>query len=271
MPKISCIMSTYNSQEYLDIAIDSILNQTFKDFEFIISDWWSTDKTKEIIKQYVRNDKRVKFIDNDKNLSNCACLQQCLKIAKWDYIAIMESDDISYPERFELELEAFDKDKDLYLVWGYWNIIDEKWDRKYDYYVCTDPDEIRKRSLFQTQFNTPWVMFKKELWSYFDNMKYPYIWDTDLYLNTIFSNKKCINITKLVIKKREIDTSLSYRKFLLLWKQYLLFKLQIIYKYKVYKENKFIAFQVIRNELKSLLYRYIIRHIINVYKICFKK
>lgn len=252
-PKISCIMAVYNTEKYLDEAIQSILNQTYTDFEFIISDDWSTDKSKEIIKKYAEQDKRIRFLDNKKNRGIFPNLNDCINNAKWDYIAIMESDDVSYPDRFELELKAFNDDKDLFLVWWDWNIIDEKWNRKYDWITSKSFYEIKNRCLFETPFNTPWIMFRKELWMLFKYIEYPYLWDNDLYLNTIFSGKKCINISKFVIKKRELNTSLFYRKYFKIASQHLLLRLNIAKKYKVYKEHRFIYFQIIWNEFMDFL------------------
>ena len=274
-PKISCIMSVYNTEKYLDECIQSILNQTYTDFEFIISDDWSTDKSKEIIRKYAKKDKRIVFLDNKENRWIVANLNDCIDKAKWDYIAIMESDDVSYPERFELEIEVFEKDPDLYLVWWYWNIIDENWDRKYDWITIENFEEIKKRCLFETPFNTPWIMFKKELWMHFKNIKYPYLWDNDLYLNTIFLNKKCINIPKFVIKKRELSTSLFFRKYLKIAKQHLLLRLYVAYKYNVYKTNKLIFLRIIWNEFKGIVGYYakklwVYEYVVKIYRFLFK-
>ena len=277
-PKISCIMAVYNTEKYLDEAIQSILNQTYTDFEFIISDDWSTDKSKEIIKKYTEKDKRIIFLNNKVNRWIMPNLIDCINNAKWDYIAIMESDDISYPERFELELKAFNDDKDLFLVWWYWNIIDEQWNRKYDRITIENYEEIKRKCLFDTPFNTPGIMFKSTLWAYFKSIKTSYVRDNDLYLNTIFSGKKCINIPRFIIKKRELGNSLYYRKFLKIRKHHLLLRLGIVHKYKVYKEQKFIYFKVIINEIKTILYNYylittkklwIYKYISRLYHLCF--
>lgn len=226
-------------------------NQTYTDFEFIISDDWSTDKTKEKTKSYAKKDKRIVFLDNKINRWITPNLIDCINKAKWDYIAIMESDYVSYPERFKLEIEVFEKDPKLYLVWWYWNIIDENWDRKYDWITIENFEEIKKRCIFEIPFNTPWIMLKKELWMHFKYIEYPYLWDNGLYLNTIFSGKKCINIPNFIIKKRELESSLFHRKYFKIQFQHLLLRLSIAFKYKVYKNNIFIFFQIVRNELMN--------------------
>ncbi len=102
-------MSAYNSEKYVAEAIESILNQTFKDFEFIIVNDGSTDKTVEIIKKYAKSDERIKFIDNKKNAGIVAALNQGLDFCHGEYIARMDSDDISLPERFEKQAKYMDK------------------------------------------------------------------------------------------------------------------------------------------------------------------
>lgn len=107
-PKISVLMSAYNSEKYVAEAIESILNQTFKDFEFIIVNDGSTDKTAEIIAQYAKSDKRIKFIDNKNNAGIVAALNQGLDFCNGEYVARMDSDDISLPERFAKQVKYMD-------------------------------------------------------------------------------------------------------------------------------------------------------------------
>ena len=98
-PKISVIMSVYNGDKYVHKAIKSILNQTFTDFEFIIIDDGSTDGTFEIINSFVQTDDRIRFISR-KNKGLVSSLNECLSLAKGQYIARMDADDISIKTRF---------------------------------------------------------------------------------------------------------------------------------------------------------------------------
>ena len=101
-------MSAYNSEKYIGAAIESILNQTFTDFEFIVINDGSTDKTPEIIDSYARADKRIVFVNNKKNQGLITVLNQGLKLCHGEYIARMDSDDISIPERFKIQIEYMD-------------------------------------------------------------------------------------------------------------------------------------------------------------------
>ncbi len=101
---ISVIMSNYNTpEEYLRVAVESVLNQSYTNFEFIIIDDCSTDNSLEIIKTY--KDDRIVIIENEENLGITKSLNRGLAIAKGEYIARMDADDICLPERFSKQVE----------------------------------------------------------------------------------------------------------------------------------------------------------------------
>lgn len=112
-PLISVVMSVYNGEKYLRESIDSILNQTFKDFEFIIIDDGSTDKTKAIIQSC--KDKRIVLISRE-NKGLVASLNEGIEIARGQFIARQDADDISTPNRLKEQLTALNNNPDLGLV-----------------------------------------------------------------------------------------------------------------------------------------------------------
>lgn len=114
-PKISVIMSVYNGEEYLSQAIDSILNQTFTDWELIIINDCSTDGTAEILKKYASLDTRVKVYTNEENLKLPSSLNKAISYAKGKYIARMDADDISLYERLEKQYNFMEKNPDIHL------------------------------------------------------------------------------------------------------------------------------------------------------------
>jgi len=113
-PKISVIMSVYNGEKYLREAIESILNQTFRDFEFIIINDGSTDKTSEILSSY--NDPRIVIINNKRNIGLTKSLNKGLKMVKGEYIARQDADDVSLPERLERMVNFLDMNRDVGLL-----------------------------------------------------------------------------------------------------------------------------------------------------------
>jgi len=118
-PRISVLMPAYNVEKYVGEAIESILNQTFTDFEFIIINDGSTDNTAKIIQEYAKQDKRIRFIDNKKNQGLIAVLNQGLDLCTGEYIARMDSDDISLPERFEKQIKYMDEHPECGVVGGF--------------------------------------------------------------------------------------------------------------------------------------------------------
>lgn len=112
-PKVSVLMPAYNSEKYIAEAIESILNQTFTDFEFVIINDGSTDNTAKIVKDYAKRDKRIRFIDNKKNQGVAKTRNQLLGLANGEYIAYQDSDDISLPHRLSVQVGFLDKHKDI--------------------------------------------------------------------------------------------------------------------------------------------------------------
>jgi glycosyltransferase involved in cell wall biosynthesis len=112
-PKITVLMPVYNCELYINEAIDSILNQTFIDFEFLVIDDASTDATAAIIKNY--NDPRIQLIQKPINSGYTNSLNYGLKVAKGEYIARMDGDDISLPKRFEKQVAFLDANPDVVL------------------------------------------------------------------------------------------------------------------------------------------------------------
>ena len=108
-PRISVIMGIYNCASTLREALDSLINQSYQDFEVIMCDDGSTDNTYAVAKEYC-NLYPGKFIllSNDHNLGLNKTLNKCLQYAKGDYIARMDGDDISLPNRFKQEIEFLD-------------------------------------------------------------------------------------------------------------------------------------------------------------------
>lgn len=116
-PFLSVLMPVYNCETYLAEAIESILNQTYSNFEFIIINDGSSDGSERIINSY--NDDRVRYIKNEKNLGLITTLNNGIELSKGDYILRMDADDFSYPERFEKQVLFMQMNHDIDLS-GTW-------------------------------------------------------------------------------------------------------------------------------------------------------
>lgn len=158
-PIISVILPVFNADKYLETAIDSILNQTFADFEFIIIDDGSTDKSAEIILLYANKDSRIKAIKNLENRGLIYTLNKGLAVVKGKYIARMDADDRSYPDRFKIQFEFLESNPDISLVGSNYNIIGHQ---KGQSALPTNPEEIDLLLYFRNVIAHPTVMMRAE-------------------------------------------------------------------------------------------------------------
>lgn len=134
-PLVSIIMGVYNGEFTVKRCIESILMQTYIRWEFIICDDCSTDKTYDIIKQYALNDSRIKILKNDHNLRLAATLNRCLLESKGKYIARIDADDESYPDRIARQVKFLNENPQFAVVGSNMMIFDENGDkyiRKYE-------------------------------------------------------------------------------------------------------------------------------------------
>ena len=152
-------MSVYNGGTYLRPAIQSILEQTFSDFEFIIVNDGSTDESLEIIRSF--SDSRIRLIENEKNMGLIYSLNRGIDLASGEYIARMDSDDISLPNRLKKQVAFMDANYDV-AVCGTWikTIGDESgFVKKY----FTDSEEIKASLLFNTSVAHPTVIIRTSI------------------------------------------------------------------------------------------------------------
>ena len=211
-PKISVIMSVYNTEKYLTEAIESILNQTFNDFEFIIIDDHSTDNSSTIIKKYQNKDKRMKLINNLKNLGITKSLNRGLKIAKGKYIARMDADDISIPKRLQAQYSFLERNKGIFLVGTTTFSIDNKGNHLRRITDVTDLNEIEMKLESGNNFLThASIMFRNDRQTFYRE-KFKYSQDYDLYLRLVTQNKKISIINTPLVKYRFLKESISMSK-----------------------------------------------------------
>jgi glycosyltransferase involved in cell wall biosynthesis len=160
---ISVVMPVFNAEKFLAYAIESILNQTYPDFEFIIIDDGSTDDSLEIINKYEKQDDRIKVIINNGNIGLAKSLNKGIELAKGKYIARMDADDISLPERFEKQISFLENNPSIGVLGTSFKLIDGKniVQRKID--VFSDSHLIRWGMFFKCQMAHPSVMMRNSI------------------------------------------------------------------------------------------------------------
>ena len=158
MPKVSILMPVYNSAEFLREAIESMLSQSFKDFEFLIVDDGSTDGSAGILAEYVEKDSRIRIIRNEKNQGIVYSLNRGLKECTGEYIARMDSDDIALKERLDKQIAVLDKNPDIIALGGAISYIDSRGNELGVIRRCT----VDKSLITQNPLLHPAVMLRRE-------------------------------------------------------------------------------------------------------------
>lgn len=159
MPKISVIMGIYNGADTMDEAIKSICEQTCTDWELIVCDDCSSDATVEKIKKWCSIDSRIKCIENTENKGLAATLNHCLKYASGEYIARMDADDLSYPDRFQIQMDFLNEHPEYAFVSSIVDCFDGREIVRNRFWRKAEPQ--KKDFLHGTQFVHPATMFRK--------------------------------------------------------------------------------------------------------------
>lgn len=240
---VSVIMGIYkmvNKESIVKLAIDSILNQTYKDFEFIICDDGSNDGTYEMVKNLIKKDNRVILIRNEENKGLAYSLNHCLSVAKGKYIARMDADDISMPNRFEKQVKFLDEHLEYAVVGSNMLYINENgiWGNRI---LAEKPS--KESFLFTSPFAHPTVIMRKEILNILNGYKVEKITrrleDYDLFMRLYANGYKGYNIQEFLYQFREDNDAFKRRAYKYRWDEvqvrYRGFKyLGLIPKYYIY-------------------------------------
>ena len=210
-PEISVIIPVYNAEEFLDETINSVLNQTFKNFEFIIVNDTSKDDSSEIIKKYTKKDKRIIVLNNPKNLGCVNTRNRGLRLAKGRYIAVLDADDVCLPNRFETQFNYLENHPEIFMVGGSAIIIDEKGNKLG---VFSKYDNFRKiaERLEKTNCMLHPSIMHRNTQEFFYREKFSISDDYDFILNVLSAGKKITNLSELLIKYRVNQNSATFIK-----------------------------------------------------------
>lgn len=211
---VSIIMGVYNGSKFIRDSIDSIINQTYKNWEFIICDDCSSDNTINILEEYAQKDSRIKILRNDKNLGLAATLNRCLENCTGEYIARQDDDDISMPNRLEKQMKFLRDNEHFSLVGSRAYLIDKDnniWGKS-----STSVEVPAAKNLLNGPcFIHPSIMIKKsvleELNGY--DAKALRVEDYDLWFRFFAKNYRAYNMQEELIKYRLDTHSYSKRKY----------------------------------------------------------
>lgn len=218
---ISVIMSTYKEDErLLRESIESILNQTYRDFEYIIIlDYPDNDVHKSVIEEYALKDDRIHFYINEKNMGLTDSLNRGLSLCHGEYIARMDADDISLPDRLERQMKYLEKNH-YDLIGGITEMINENGSLLYSIKsVPTDPKKINKALRYSQCIAHPTWLGKKEVFEKNAGYRHmPLCEDYDFTLRAVLNGFVISNLNEAVLKYRMTSNSISRSN---LFEQYL--------------------------------------------------
>lgn len=199
MPRVSIVMPVYNGEKYLRESIDSILAQAFTDWEFIIvNEFGSNEESTAILQEYAQNDPRIAVVQNKERLGIAASMNIGLDMAQGEYIARMDADDISMPERLKKQVEFMDSHPEIDICGIKPKLFGEScWDWK----VESDPEILKSCILFFTPFVHPTVMIRTARLNQFKlryDAQYRYTEDYDFFAraseNLTFTNIQDVSL-----------------------------------------------------------------------------
>lgn len=201
-------MPAYNAEKYIAEAIKSVLDQTFTDFELLVINDGSTDKTEEIILSF--EDKRIRYIKNETNLKLITTLNKGIDLARGKYIARIDADDICLPNRFEKQINFLGKHSD-YALCGSWAYLIDSKGKKTGRIKYIDENKLLKISLlFSCPIVHPSTMLRTDILQQFKyNPKALHTEDFELWLRIVNAGLKIANIPDFLIKYRWHSTNIS--------------------------------------------------------------
>lgn len=213
-PLVSIIMGAYNCEKTIVNCINSIIEQTYQNWEFIICDDCSTDNTFSILNSYKEKDKRIIIIHNEQNLKLAKSLNRCLSIAKGKYIARMDADDESLPERITKQVDFLEKHVEYDVVGCNMIVFDENGEKG----IRTNVEFPNKDILLKnTPFAHPTIMMKKSVYDslngYTTDKTIVRAQDLELWFRFYEHNYKGYNMQENLYKYHESKDDLKKRNF----------------------------------------------------------
>lgn len=213
MPKVSVLLATYNCEKTISESIDSILSQTYTDWECVICDDCSTDNTYSILCGYKEKypDKFI-ILKNEINSKLSYSLNRCIKHANGELMARMDGDDISLPDRFQKQVDFFDANPDIDAVGSITTLFDESG----DYGIAEYPEHPDKFTMYmQVPFAHPAVMVRKtayeKLGGYTVSKRTVRSQDYDLWFRFFAAGFKGYNFQTPLLRFREDKNAVTRR------------------------------------------------------------
>ena len=211
-PAVSVLMPVHNGERFVEGAVNSILLQTFDDFELIIGDDGSTDQTLEIISRLAAKDRRIRLIHNSRCQGISKTLNKAARQARGPLIARMDSDDWAHETRFSLQIGAFGQAGNLVLCGSNATHVDEQMRPLFHTVLPVSDWDIRCAALFENPFAHPSVMMRAEAFHRAGgyNEEFSTTQDYDLWIR-LLTQGEVRNLSESLLKMRRHGESVSAR------------------------------------------------------------
>lgn len=214
LPLVSIIMGVYNEEAHLRNCLESVIKQTYRNWECIICDDCSTDSSKEILYEYQKKDGRFIILENDQNSRLAASLNNCLSIARGKYIARMDADDLCLPSRLQSQVQFLEENQEIDCVGSAVIVYDETGDKGIR--LCKEYPQ-KEDLLHANPFAHPTVIIKKSvmdvLGGYTVSRDTRRAEDLDLWFRFFHADYKGYNMQKPLYKYHESEEDMQKRTF----------------------------------------------------------
>ncbi len=205
-------MPCYNAERFIEPAMKSIMNQTYKDFELIIIDDCSSDSTSKIVKAFMKKNKGVICVKNERNMGVAVSLNKGIHMAKGEFVARMDADDIAEPSRIEFQVKYMSQNSDCIVCGTNIYLIDDK-DRVIGRRVYVEEDKrIKRRLLLANPFAHPTTIIRKNILikkNIFYSDHFPRAEDYHLWLR-LADYGTYANLNMFLLKYRISDSTIKH-------------------------------------------------------------
>ncbi|RYY90209.1 MAG: glycosyltransferase [Chitinophagaceae bacterium] len=213
-PKVSIVLPVYNAERFLKEALDSLVYQTFADFEVLAIDDGSTDGSAAIIKAY--SDHRIQYLQNDRNRGIVYTLNRGIDLARGTYLARMDADDICHPERLAAQVDYLKENSSIAVVASFVDMIDADgqplppWQDDREHYL---PGTIRARLLRTNCIAHPSIMARTAVMrSYHFRAEQKEAEDYDLWLRMVADGLQIGKVQRPLLRYRVLTSGLTRKE-----------------------------------------------------------
>lgn len=211
MATVTVLMPAFNAENFIEESLNSVLDQTYGEWLLYVLDDASTDRTNEIVKEYVENDSRIILVENKKNLGISKTRNKLLKLVKTEFVAWLDSDDIALSNRLLDQVNFLKKNVGIFGLGGSRIVIDEvgkELSSYRNYEIESDPDYIRLKVVSENPFCNSTMTFRNQSFTIDDN--FPPAEDFEFWSRLILlADKRIINKSEFYVKYRKHSNNSS--------------------------------------------------------------